>query len=501
MNTGAAVQMRLQRAQALAQQGDLPGALAVLEQATPGERAGVQSFQVDLLKALDRKEEALVIRRAQAAAMPGSVVAQHNLASSLGDTGRNVEAVEAARRAFANGGDAPETWLVLARALSACARHDEAEDAYRQALKRRPVYGDAVRELAQLIWMRGGGREAATAPVLDALKLPPNDAELLTCLAVVLIYGGADPREAWGELTRRAREGGVRAATVEIAAGQLALKFDPALAVDHARAATQAAPNTLEPWTSLAEAMIASGDPDGAMEILCQLLAAPIPDQKVLALHATASRLKGQTDALGLDDLEGLVGALSIDTPPGWSDLAAYLADLKAALLAQHAYQNHPLGQSLRHGTQTPVDLTLVDDPAIRAFFTAIDGPIRRHLARLGQGEDPVRVRNSGCYRLKGCWSVRLAPGGFHEHHIHPKGWYSSACYIDVPPVVEAGGREGWLALAQPPFPTSPPLEPLRYEKPEPGKLVLFPSCLWHGTVPFSGDQPRLSIAFDIAPA
>ena len=67
--------------------------------------------------------------------------------------------------------------------------------------------------------------------------------------------------------------------------------------------------------------------------------------------------------------------------------------------------------------------------------------------------------------------------------------------------LVEAGGREGWLALAQPPFPTSPPLEPLRYEKPEPGKLVLFPSCLWHGTVPFSGDQPRLSVAFDIVPA
>lgn len=501
MNPGPAVQMRLQRAQALAQQGDLLGALAVLEQAPPAERTAVQSFQVDLLKALDRKAEALAIRRAQAADAPGSVVAQHNLASSLGDNGLNVEAVQAARRAFANGGDAPETWLVLARALSACARHDEADDAYRQALRRRPVYGDAVRELAQLIWMRGGTREAATAPVLDALKSAPADADLLTCLAVVLMYGGADPREAWGELTRRARESGVRAATVEMAAGQLALKFDAALAVDHARVATQLAPGVIETWANLAEALIASGDPDGALEILRQLAAAPVADQKVLALHATASRLKGQADALGLDDMDGLVGALTIDTPPGWSDLPAYLADLKTALLAQHAYENHPLGQSLRHGTQTPVDLTLVDDPAIRAFFTAIDGPIRRHLARLGQGGDPVRARNSGHYRLNGCWSVRLAPGGFHEHHIHPKGWYSSACYIDVPPVVEAGGREGWLALARPPFPTPQPLEPLRYEKPAPGKLVLFPSCLWHGTVPFSGDQPRLTVAFDIVPA
>jgi hypothetical protein len=37
--------------------------------------------------------------------------------------------------------------------------------------------------------------------------------------------------------------------------------------------------------------------------------------------------------------------------------------------------------------------------------------------------------------------------------------------------------------------------------KPEPGKLVLFPSYMWHGTAPFGGDQPRLTIAFDLIPA
>lgn len=500
MSTAPGVHMRLQRAQALAQQGDLTGALAELEQAPPAERAGVLSFQVDLLKAMERFEDALAIRREQVEAAPNSVAARHNLAALLGDMGRNAEAVETAHQAFANGGDAPETWLVLARALSGCARLDEAEDAYRRAVERRPAYGEAVRELAQLIWMRGGDVAAARAPVVKALATAPGDGDLLTCLALVLMYGGGDPREAWAELTQRAKAGGARSASVELAAGQLALTFDPALAIGHARRATELAPQTIDSWISLAEALVATGDADGAFEILDQLSGAPAVHQKVLALHATASRVKGQADALGLDDMDGLVSAQTIDTPPGWNDLGAYLADLQAALLAQHAYQNHPLGQSLRHGTQTPVDLTLVDDPAIRAFFTAIDGPIRRHLARLGQGGDPVRRRNSGDYRLNGCWSVRLAPGGFHEHHIHPKGWYSSACYIDVPPVVEAGGREGWLALGQPPFPTPQPLEPLRYEKPQPGKLALFPSCLWHGTVPFTGDQPRLSIAFDIVP-
>jgi hypothetical protein len=30
---------------------------------------------------------------------------------------------------------------------------------------------------------------------------------------------------------------------------------------------------------------------------------------------------------------------------------------------------------------------------------------------------------------------------------------------------------------------------------------VLFPSYMWHGTMPIYGDNPRMSIAFDIKPA
>jgi hypothetical protein len=30
--------------------------------------------------------------------------------------------------------------------------------------------------------------------------------------------------------------------------------------------------------------------------------------------------------------------------------------------------------------------------------------------------------------------------------------------------------------------------------------LVLFPSYFWHGTVPFSSEQARLTVAFDAVP-
>ena len=40
---------------------------------------------------------------------------------------------------------------------------------------------------------------------------------------------------------------------------------------------------------------------------------------------------------------------------------------------------------------------------------------------------------------------------------------------------------------------------PRRVVEPEPGRLVLFPSYMWHGTIPF-GSGDRLTAAFDYQP-
>jgi hypothetical protein len=36
--------------------------------------------------------------------------------------------------------------------------------------------------------------------------------------------------------------------------------------------------------------------------------------------------------------------------------------------------------------------------------------------------------------------------------------------------------------------------------RPRVGTLVLFPSYMWHGTIPFQSTQSRTSIAFDVVP-
>jgi hypothetical protein len=59
-------------------------------------------------------------------------------------------------------------------------------------------------------------------------------------------------------------------------------------------------------------------------------------------------------------------------------------------------------------------------------------------------------------------------------------------------------GEEGWLKLGEPQAELGLDLEPFRKIEPKPGRLVLFPSTMWHGTIPFAEGE-RLTVAFDVA--
>jgi Putative 2OG-Fe(II) oxygenase len=137
----------------------------------------------------------------------------------------------------------------------------------------------------------------------------------------------------------------------------------------------------------------------------------------------------------------------------------------------------------------------------IQALFASFAAPIREYLQKVGAGSDPLRRRNIGAWRFNGSWSVRLRTSGHHRNHVHPRGWISSACYIELPDCMHrADTDEGILTFGQPSLTTMPALAPENAVRPAVGMLVLFPSYFWHGTVPFCSDQPRLTVAFDAVP-
>lgn len=422
-------------------------------------------------------------------------VSAHNLAARLGDAGDAAGAVAACARAFAAGGDAPETHLVHARALQTLGRWDDAERAFAAAIARRPDYAVAHRDWAQLRWMRSGDAAAA----LRALDAAPDTIELALVRGAVL-NGVGLPDMAAAVLDRAAARA-PGALDVRLAAAGMAGQLGRAQRqLDHATAALTAAPASIAAARAATEALLHLGRVGEASALAERVVAAAPDDQAAIALLATAWRLTGDARHAALCEDPALVTAQRIATPPGWADLPAFLADLAAALEGLHGWRAHPLEQSIRHGSQTQVDLSRSDVPVIRALFAALDAPIRAHVAGLGDGDDAVRRRVTGGYRFAGAWSVRLRPGGFHTDHVHPAGWLSSAFYVALPNAVECA-PQGWLALGRPGVPTRPALAPLRHIRPEAGMVALFPSYLWHGTEPFDGEVARLTVAFDVLPA
>jgi hypothetical protein len=204
-----------------------------------------------------------------------------------------------------------------------------------------------------------------------------------------------------------------------------------------------------------------------------------------------------------LCNYDTMVLSQSLETPPGWSDLPSFLTELAARLSALHNPHGHRLlYQSLRGGTETTQDLSRSQDPVIQALFHAFAAPIARYREHIGQGEDALRRRNRGPARFNGGWSVRLRHGGYHTSHVHPRGWISSAFYIQLPDRMRATATgEGILSFGAPGMLTTPSLAAELSVRPEVGLLVLFPSYFWHGTLPFHSDEPRLTVAFDVVPA
>lgn len=441
--------------------------------------------------AQDRAADAARARRA-VAVDPRDRVSWHNLAAAEGDLGNAHEAARAALRALELGIAAPETRLVLARALQDLNRLDEAECMFEQALALRPLYAEAHRGLAQLRWMRTSSTEAALRALDDALRGSPRDFALHHVRSVALEFIG----DKVGALA--SAETGLTFAPDALpllrqAAHLCAELGEGSRAVTFARRAAAAAPGLAPVQITVCEALFASGDVAQAEMIAARISANDPLDQHALAFRATAWRLLGDPRYEALYDYERLTYTEIIDAP---------LEELTVDLNALHRYRAHPFQQSVRGGGQLPLNAAELQRPSIRALFERFRGVVERHLARVGTGEDPFRARNTGRYRPAGTWSVRLASGGYHTDHVHQRGWISSAFYVSLPPVMKPeAAHAGWLRLGRPGITTKPALDPDFRVKPEPGKLVLFPSYMWHGVEPFESDAPRLTVAFDALPA
>lgn len=482
--------------------GRADDALALLAPIAASEHAGGPLLMLygHALMLRGRKVDAATAFRRWVRKEPDNREAVLRFAAVLADANQPADAETAVRGAMARHGESPEALFVLGRALLGQARFDAAEAAFRKVVDAQPAHEQAQANLMELVWMRSGSVAEASRAIDDALRAQPR----LTGLRITkagLLTSARMPREALAVVDEGLRLSPSDPALLKVAA-TVALDCDGDRAWDYALRLQQILPYDAATRVAVGNAALATDRAQFALESAEWLHRVNPLDGRALAMQADALRMLGDPRYRELLDYTHFVRGEYIDVPDGWADRATYLTELVDDLDRLHTLRAHPIGNSLRGGSQVLLDPPQSPYASIRAFPQAINGPVHRYMAALGHGPDPMRSRNTGRYRISGMWSVRLRANGFHVSHYHPEGWMSSACYLHLPPAVEGHRGEGWLQYGEPAFPTRPAMGAEFVLKPEPGLLALFPSYMWHGTIPFSGGEAdtRMTIAFDMVP-
>jgi tetratricopeptide (TPR) repeat protein len=256
-------------------------------------------------------------------------------------------------------------------------------------------------------------------------------------------------------------------------------------------------------WRNFGETLSRAGDARTALARFEKALEINPHDQAALAFSSVAMRQLGDTRDEILNDYENFVQVFEIEPPEGYGDIESFNRDLNHFLDPFHGDKREAIDQSIRGGTQTIYNLFGRKElDLIERLRVRIDQTVAAYIARLRDGaEHPLLRRRSRDFMYSGSWSSRLRDCGFHGNHFHHKGWISSAYYVEVPDAVEdEQAREGWLKFGEPYFDAGIKDPVRRVVQPKVGRLVLFPSYMWHGTVPFHSGQTRTSVAFDVVP-
>lgn len=438
---------------------------------------------------------AVAAYEAALAVNPRDVRVLHNLATALRKLGATGPALVAIEGAIASGATAPESASVRAHLLADLGRFDEAVAQYRAVIASAPGHLDAQETLAALLPQIGRGGEALDG-FAAALAAGAAPALWLAAINAARGLGDAATMLRWAEAAVAAHGPHPDWTVARISALTLAGDSDRALA-----AAEAADENLPAVRNYLAFLHLKTGDIAQA-KAHAEAATRMAPDnQNAWALLTIIWRLTGDPREQWLADYDRLVMVADLIVPPGWRDLAAFMADLHETLTRLHVTRLAPAEQSLRGGTQTRGTLFETGDPVLMALEASLVATVETCLAGLAPDSGhPFLGRLTGCIEMAGSWSVRLASRGFHISHIHPSGWLSSAFYVGVPAEIVEGDTRGALLFGVPDAALGIDLPPRRVVTPKVGRLVIFPSYFWHGTGAFESDAVRMSVAFDALP-
>jgi len=255
---------------------------------------------------------------------------------------------------------------------------------------------------------------------------------------------------------------------------------------------------------SYAGFLLRQGEAKEAQQLSEKAIAARPLSQGAYALLSLCYRAQNDAREELLNNYDQFIQIMDLDPPDGFGDMQTFNRELDAYLASVHpANEGDYFTQTARGGSRINDEMFFNGHRLVDLLQPRIAGAIRHYaLALKAPADHPFVSRRRRGFSYAGSWSSRLADCGYHVNHIHQKGWISACYYVGLPDVVTEGkDRQGWIKFGEPPVEFGPNFALRRAIQPRPGRLVLFPSYMWHGTEPFRAPQARTTIAFDVAPA
>ena len=443
-----------------------------------------------LERSLDEQEIALASFAEAARLAPGNVSIAHGRARLALEAG--LDARDLYRQARALGPQNGQILLGLAASMAAAGEGEQAVAEIRKGVEGSPMWLAGHEQLAQFLATLGRPDEA-TASLEQALRQSPQSAPLWETLLNVQLRRGA--YQSLAEIVDRAEDAAVRSPEFPIYRGIHAAECsDETYPLALFGKASPNVDKALARWRI--RHLLRMGAADAALPLIDRELDRE-PSGELWAYASTAWRLTGDPRREWLEGDDRLVSMTDI------SELLPPIGELADRLRELHNARGEYLDQSVRGGTQTDGPLFSRIDPVIRQLRQAMVTAVGNHVSQLPPADPKhptLQQPRDRRIRFSGSWSVRLRSGGHHSNHVHPQGWLSSALYISLPPKADGEAADaGWLTLGEPDSKLGVELPPFRKIEPVVGHLALFPSGMWHGTVPFE-DGERLTVAFDVAP-
>ncbi len=475
---------------------------------------------------------------AQAESMAKSLIAKHTnvfilhhvLALALDGQQKFAEAVTSYKNALKLQPNMPDLLFNLGIALTNLNQLDEAASAYQQAIKVNPNFFEAFGNLGT-VFQRQGKLEQAITSYHKGLKINPQDARGYFNLGTALRDKGdleaavnsyqksiqlfPDYTDAHNNLGETLRDQGDMNAAVKSYQAALALNAEHANANYNmgeflylAKKFDEAIPyferSQLDDWQERTLYCLYKAEKFDAFKAnRDKLLAQKSHNSPFLATLSTHYSINfNEPDPYnfcknGLD----FVYKNAIPELSGNSVLLKELLnDIHTADIAERKQGR------LTNGQQSAGNLFKRPETSFRALSELIKKEFLNYKNKFYDANCELILSFPTELEFTSSWYVKMQQGGHLSAHIHEIGWISGAVYLAMPTPIN-NSNEGAFEYGThgDDYPIKHPQNHQNFltahVMPNVGDIVLFPSSLFHRTIPFNSNQERICIAFDLKPA